>query len=134
MDVFKRLLFFIIVAVILVFIFQNQGYLGQPVEMVFIKYRYSMALGFWLVLSFLSGALIWFALDLKRAYGFKRELRRKDDRLVEMQNELAERNGDITRLNGEIHMLQSAQQDGAVKKAKTSPSGPENPSSPKPMA
>ncbi len=106
-DIIKSLLFFVSIAIIGVFIFQNQGYLGQPVELAFLPYRYSMALGFWLVLSFLLGALVWFALDLKKAYRLKSDLNRKDRRLTEMNDEIAELTGRIASLTGEIHALKN---------------------------
>jgi peptidoglycan/LPS O-acetylase OafA/YrhL len=48
----------------------------------------TLVLGFWLVLSFVAGALLFLLIDLPRAYSLKRELSRKSQDLARTQFEL----------------------------------------------
>ena len=88
MLLLKRLLLLALLSLVVVFAFQNQGYLGQSSEIVFIKYRHTMIQGFWLMLAFLAGALLFLAMDLPRNFGLRRELRRKSEELARAQFEL----------------------------------------------
>jgi uncharacterized integral membrane protein len=84
----KRILLFGLLGLITWFIFQNQGYLGRPVELVFFSFRQTLMLGFWLILSFSAGSLLFMLVDLPKSFALKRELTRKSQELARVQFEL----------------------------------------------
>ena len=84
----KRFLLLAIVALLGVFAFQNQSQLGQQVNLTFLKYSQNLVLGFWLLLSFLAGSVIFLLVDLPRSFSLKRDLARKSQDLARVQFEL----------------------------------------------
>jgi uncharacterized integral membrane protein len=84
----KRFLLVALIALLAVFAVQNQHFLTQPVELIFFKYKQTLMLGFWLVLSFVAGAALFLLIDLPRAFSLKRELSRKSHDLARTQFEL----------------------------------------------
>lgn len=84
----KRFLLVALVALLAIFAVQNQHFLTQPVELAFFKLKYTLMLGFWLVISFVTGALLFLLVDLPRAFSLKRELSRKSQDLARTQFEL----------------------------------------------
>lgn len=85
---FKRFLLLLLIALLGVFAFQNQSLLGQPVKLIFLQYNQTLVLGFWLLLSFLAGAMMFLLVDLPRSFSLKRELSRKSQDLARAQFEL----------------------------------------------
>jgi len=96
----KRILLFGLLGLITWFIFQNQGYLGRPVELVFFSFRQTLMLGFWLILSFSAGSLLFMLVDLPKSFALKRELTRKSQELARVQFEL-------TRVQAQIQQTQA---------------------------
>ena len=96
----KRILLFGLLGLLGWFIYQNQGFLGKPVELVFFSFRQTLMLGFWLILSFVSGSLLFMLMDLPKAFALKRELSRKSQELARVQFEL-------TRAQAQIQQAQA---------------------------
>lgn len=88
MKFLKRFFWILVVILIGVFAFRNQSYLGQSVELVFIRRPFSMVLGFWLVASFLVGAFLYMIVDLPRDLALKRDLRRKSQEIARLRAEI----------------------------------------------
>jgi uncharacterized integral membrane protein len=84
----KRFLLLSIVILIGIFAFRNQAYLTKQVDLVFIRQAVSMMLGFWLVLCFLVGVLMYMIFDVPRDIILKRDLRRKAQEIARLQFEL----------------------------------------------
>lgn len=84
----KRFLLVALIALLAVFAVQNQHFLTHPVELAFFKYKQTLMLGFWLIISFVAGALLFLLIDLPRAFSLKRELSRKSQDLARTQFEL----------------------------------------------
>lgn len=84
----KRVLLFGILGLLGWFIYQNQEFLGQPVELVFFNFRQTLVLGFWLILSFSAGSLLFMLADLPKVFALKREVARKSQELARVQFEL----------------------------------------------
>lgn len=98
----KRVLLFGLLGLLGWFVFQNQGFLGKPVELIFFNFRQTLVLGFWLILSFSAGSLLFMLADLPKVFALKRELARKSQELARVQFEL-------TRAQTQIQQAQAAQ-------------------------
>lgn len=85
----KRILLLALAVVIGIFIFQNQSFLGESGHIRFFKWDVTLIVGFWMVLSFLCGAVLFLILDLPGAIAMKLELRRKNQEIKNLQTELA---------------------------------------------
>lgn len=88
MKYFKRFFLLSVIILIGVFAFRNQTYLGQRVDLVFFREPFSMVLGFWLVASFLVGAILYMIIDMPRDLALKRDLRRKSHEINRLQAEI----------------------------------------------
>ena len=88
MKYFKRILLLAFILLLGVFAFRNQSYLGQRVDLVFLAQPVSLMLGFWLVLCFLLGLLVYMVIDMPRDIARKRELRRKTQEIARLQFEV----------------------------------------------
>jgi uncharacterized integral membrane protein len=84
----KRFLLLALAALLGIFAFQNQHFLSQPVTLAFFKYSATLMLGFWLILTFMTGVLLFLCIDLPRTFSLKRELARKSGDLARAQFEL----------------------------------------------
>jgi uncharacterized integral membrane protein len=84
----KRFLVLALLILLGIFAFRNQTYLGQPVQLVFIRQSVTMVLGFWLVAGFMCGALLYMIIDLPRDIVLKRDLRRKAHEIARLQSEV----------------------------------------------
>lgn len=112
----KRFLLLALIALLGVFAFQNQSLLGQPVNLIFLKYNQTLVLGFWLLLSFLAGSMMFLLVDLPRSFTLKRELARKSQ--------------DLARAQFELNQAKAQSQTGSLQIPPTLPdSGPSQPSS-----
>ncbi len=88
MKYFKRFLMLAFIVLLGVFAYRNQSYLGTRVDLVFLRQPVSMMLGFWMVLCFLFGLLIYMVIDMPRDIARKRELRRKSQEIARLQYEM----------------------------------------------
>ena len=88
MKYLKRFFLLAFILLLGVFAFRNQSYLGQRVDLVFLSDPVSLVLGFWLVLCFLVGLLVYMVIDMPRDIVLKRELRRKTQEVAKLQAEL----------------------------------------------
>lgn len=112
----KRFLLLALIALLGVFAFQNQSLLGQPVNLIFLQYNQTLVLGFWLLLSFLAGSLMFLLVDLPRSFSLKRELARKSQ--------------DLARAQFELSKAQAQGQTGSLQVPPTLPSAGPSPTSP----
>ncbi|HLP41784.1 MAG TPA: LapA family protein [Fibrobacteria bacterium] len=85
----KRILLLALIALLMVFAFQNQRDLGTPVTLAFLKWQQTLVLGFWLLLSFLAGAVLFILVDMLRSFSLRRELARRTQELSRAQVEVA---------------------------------------------
>jgi uncharacterized integral membrane protein len=85
----KRILVLALIAVIAVFAFQNQKDLGESLTLSLFKYQQTLVLGFWLLLSFLAGAMLFMLVDLLRSFSLRLELSRRNQEVARLQGELA---------------------------------------------
>jgi uncharacterized integral membrane protein len=85
----KRILVLALIAVIAVFAFQNQKDLGASLTLSLFKYQQTLVLGFWLLLSFLAGAMLFMLVDLLRSFSLRLELSRRNQEVARLQGELA---------------------------------------------
>lgn len=88
MVLLKRLAALAIVVLLGIFTVQNQVYLGQKVELKFFPWHASLVLGFWLVVAFLMGMLLFLAIDFPRTLALKRDLRRRNHEVARLQAEV----------------------------------------------
>ena len=84
----KRFVLVVFILLLVVFVFRNQNFLGNKVDLVFFKNPISLVLGFWLVLSFLLGLLVYMLIDMPRDIVMKRDLRKKSQEIARLQFEL----------------------------------------------
>lgn len=111
MKYVKRFLWLAFILLLGIFAFRNQSYLGRQVDLVFLSNPVSLVLGFWLVLCFLLGLIVYMVIDMPRDIILKRDLRRKTQ--------------EIARLQAEVNRLANA--SGAVHAANAPHSFPSNP-------
>ena len=84
----KRIIGIAIVAVLAWLAFQNQHDLGTSLTVSIFKFQITLVFGFWVLLSFLAGVVLFLAIDMPRAFSLKRELRRKSNEIARLQAEL----------------------------------------------
>lgn len=88
MAYLKRFLLLALAVLLGIFAFQNQHFLSQPVTLAFFRYSATLMLGFWLLLTFAAGVLLFLIVDLPRSLSLKREIARKAGDLARAQFEL----------------------------------------------
>lgn len=89
MTYVKRFLIVAVLALLGAFAFMNQESLGQKVELHFLKYHLTLVFGFWVLLGFLTGAVLFLAIDLPRSISMRRDLTRKSNELARLQFEIS---------------------------------------------
>jgi uncharacterized integral membrane protein len=115
----KRVLLLALIALLMVFAFQNQRDLGTPVTLTFLKWQQTLVLGFWLLLSFLAGALLFILVDMLRSFSLRRELARRTQELSRAQAEVVRlqavpQGSQPTALPGQIPMAPGRREAGAT--------------------
>ncbi len=98
----KRFLLLALAALLVVFAFQNQHLLSQPVSLSFFRYGATLWLGFWLVLAFLAGVLLFLVVDLPRSFSLTREIARKAGELARAQFELGHAQAYIAQAQAQV--------------------------------
>jgi uncharacterized integral membrane protein len=89
MKYLKRFLWLAFILLLGIFAFRNQSYLGKQVDLVFFGNPVSLVLGFWLVLCFLLGLIVYMVIDMPRDIILKRDLRRKTQEIARLQAEVS---------------------------------------------
>jgi uncharacterized integral membrane protein len=84
----KRFLLLVIVALLGYLAFTNQKDLGTSLTLACFKMQLTLVFGFWLLLSFLAGVLLFLVIDLPRTLSLKREVGRKAQEISRLQFEL----------------------------------------------
>ncbi len=88
MRLLRRFSFLLILLTLGIFIFQNQALLGQPTEFVFLQWRLSIILGFWILFSFIAGWLLFLLIDLRKSLQLRMEMRRKDQLIARLEKQV----------------------------------------------
>lgn len=88
MKYVKRFLWLAFILLLGIFAWRNQSYLGKQVDLVFLSNPVSLVLGFWLVLCFLLGLIVYMVIDMPRDIILKRDLRRKTHEIARLQAEV----------------------------------------------
>lgn len=88
MKFIRRILFIALVAVIAIVLFQNQQSLGMPMEFSFLRGSFSLVLGFWILLAFLTGVVLFALADTWRGMMLRMEIRRKEQEIVRQEQEI----------------------------------------------
>ena len=89
MKLFRRLLFLILVIALLIVIFQNQKSLGLTLEFSFLRWSFSLVLGFWILFAFAAGAALFALIDAWKGLWLRWEIRKRDQEILSLQKELA---------------------------------------------
>jgi uncharacterized integral membrane protein len=111
----KRFLIVALIALLGAFAFMNQQSLGQKVELAFFQAHVTLVFGFWILLGFIAGVLLFLMIDLPRSLSMKSELRRKSNELARLQFEIGRLQGPQSS-TGEIPMVPSAPPDDIAKR------------------
>ncbi len=85
MKLVRRILFIALVMVMAIVLFQNQQSLGMPMELSFLRWSFSLVLGFWILLAFLAGVALFALVDAWRGMMLRLEIRRKDQEIARLQ-------------------------------------------------
>jgi len=85
MKLIRRILFIALVLVMAIVLFQNQQSLGTSMEFSFLQWSFSLVLGFWILLAFLTGVVLFALVDTWRGMMLRMEIRRKDQEIARLQ-------------------------------------------------
>jgi uncharacterized integral membrane protein len=89
MKLLRRVLFATLLVVFAIVIFQNQTSLGMPLEFSFLKWSFSLVLGFWILLAFVSGIVLFAIVDLWRVMMLRLQLRHRDQEILRLKTAAA---------------------------------------------
>ncbi len=89
MKLFRRVLFLLLIIFMLVVIFQNQASLGLTLEFSFLKWSFSLVLGFWILFAFAAGAATFALVDAWKGMWMRWEIRKRDQEIARLEKELA---------------------------------------------
>ena len=89
MKLFRRILAFAFLLVLLVALFQNQQSLGMTIPFSFLKWTYSLVLGFWIIFAILSGAMLFALISTWKNFWIRMEIRKRDQEIARLEKELA---------------------------------------------
>ena len=84
MKLIRRILLIVFLVALAVLIFQNQQAFGTPVEFSFLKWSFSLVLGFWILFSFIAGVALFALFDAWRGLLLRLEIRRKDREIADL--------------------------------------------------
>ncbi len=90
MLLLRRIVFLSVIALMAVFIFQNQENLGRPLDFQFLHWSSSLVLGFWILFSFLAGAALFALIDAWKSMLLRRGIEQRDRRITQLETDLAE--------------------------------------------
>jgi|GEM_PF-7039720 len=85
MKLLRRILFVALLLVFAVVIFQNQHSLGLPIAFSFLTWSTSLVLGFWILLAFSAGVVLFAFIDAWRVMMLRLELRRRDQEIARLR-------------------------------------------------
>lgn len=85
MKLVRRILLIAVLAALAVLVFQNQEAFGMPVEFAFLRWSFSLVLGFWILFAFASGVVLFALADAWRGMLLRLEIRRKDREIAELR-------------------------------------------------
>jgi uncharacterized integral membrane protein len=87
-SILKTLLTVFLLAAV-VAVFQNQRSLGQDLEFSFLKWHYSLILGFWILFAFLAGAAVFALANLWNTLKSGYTIRKRDQEIAQLEKELS---------------------------------------------
>jgi len=90
MKLFRRIVLIALLILLAVAVFQNQKNLGLDLEFSFLKWHFSLVLGFWLFFAFLGGAALFALIDAWKRLRLGGEIRRRDQEIARLERELIE--------------------------------------------
>jgi uncharacterized integral membrane protein len=90
MKLFRRIVAIALLVLLAVAVFQNQKNLGLEIEFAFLKWSFSLVLGFWLFFAFLGGAALFALIDAWKRLRLGNEIRRRDAEIARLERELVE--------------------------------------------
>ena len=82
MRILRRLASIAILIGVCMVVFQNQEMLGRSTEVVFLRWRVTLVMGFWLLFSFVAGVLSSLLLDAWRNIGLRWKMRKLEQELA----------------------------------------------------
>jgi uncharacterized integral membrane protein len=89
MKLFRRLLAFAFLLVLVVAVFQNQQSLGTNLEFSFLKWTFGLVLGFWIFFAILAGAVLFALISTWKNFWMRLEIRKRDQEIARLEKELA---------------------------------------------
>jgi uncharacterized integral membrane protein len=89
MKLVRGVLIFLLLLVLLVALVQNQASLGTPLGFSFLKWSFSMVVGFWILFTFLAVAALFVLVGAWKGVWTRREIRRRDQEIARLEKELA---------------------------------------------
>ncbi len=88
MKTIRRLLAIVLLALLVIALFQNQESLGLAVGFSLFRWSFSLVLGFWLLFAFIAGAALFAVLDAWRGMLQRLENRRREQEMEALRAEL----------------------------------------------
>ena len=89
MKLIRRILASILLTLLVIALFQNQQSLGMTLPFTFLKWTFSMVLGFWIFFSLLIGAVLFALISAWKNFWMRREIRKRDLEIARLEHELA---------------------------------------------
>ena len=89
MKLIRRILGLLLAVVVIVILFQNQKSLGQDLQFSFLKWDYSLVLGFWILFAFVTGAATFALIDAWKSFFLRMAIRKRDQEIARLEHELA---------------------------------------------
>lgn len=90
MKLIRTVLLSVLILILLVALFQNQQALGTTLEFSFLKWTFSLILGFWILFTFVAVAALFVLVGAWRGLWMRREIRKRDQEIVRLTLELDE--------------------------------------------
>ena len=84
MKLFRRILAFAFLLVLLVALFQNQQSLGMTIPFSFLKWTYSLVLGFWIFFALLAGVVLFALFSTWKSLWMGHEIRKRDKEIARL--------------------------------------------------
>lgn len=89
MKLVRGVMILILLLALLVALVQNQESLGTPLGFSFLKWSFSMVVGFWILFTFLAGAALFVLVGAWKGVWMRREIRKREQEIARLEKELA---------------------------------------------
>jgi uncharacterized integral membrane protein len=91
MKLARRILLIFFLVALAVLVAQNQRAFGMPIEFSFLRWGFSLVLGFWILLAFAAGVVLFALADAWRGLLLRLEIRRQQNEITRLKADLLER-------------------------------------------